>query len=461
MGISRVLPWQQVQRSAIAVGIMFVCFTGWLRVAASEPPRPPAKSVTLSHPTFDPHFLPRVLRVDLLHEGNRASERFQVEKVMEEPALSINRRRMIDTTNLGAYEVRVYDREGEEELRGPLLYSRGYSSLFGEWLATSEAKTVLRRLHESVRVPFPRKPIELAIFGRDEQNEFEEIFAVRVDPESDEISKRAKESLPRAISLHRGGDPGDCVDLLILADGYTKNESRDFIEFAEKLTKKLFSVHPFSGMENKFNVRAIPLASKESGVDRPSANSYRDTALDSSFDSLGVARYLMTQSNEKWRDAAGGTPYDIVCIVVNSKLYGGGGIYNLYCTVSAASDAEFVFVHEVGHLLAGLADEYVDTSSEFHEYYTPGREPWEPNVTWSSNRDQLKWIHHVEDSTPVPTPSYGSKYAGATGCFLGGGYRKSGIYRPARHCLMKDSVSSSFCDVCVEWIQKAVDYESN
>jgi hypothetical protein len=44
---------------------------------------------------------------------------------------------------------------------------------------------------------------------------------------------------------------------------------------------------------------------------------------------------------------------------MNSDKYGGGGIFNLYITAAAHSRAsEYVMVHEMGHHIAGLADEY-------------------------------------------------------------------------------------------------------
>ena len=60
---------------------------------------------------------------------------------------------------------------------------------------------------------------------------------------------------------------------------------------------------------------------------------------------------------------AAAAPYEFIEIVVNDRKYGGGGIHNLYATVSADNAfTPYVFVHEFGHHFAGLADEYYTSS---------------------------------------------------------------------------------------------------
>ena len=50
----------------------------------------------------------------------------------------------------------------------------------------------------------------------------------------------------------------------------------------------------------------------------------------------------------------------------NNRTYGGGGIFNLYGTVSADNAwAAYVFVHEFGHTFAALADEYYSSPVAF------------------------------------------------------------------------------------------------
>ena len=89
---------------------------------------------------------------------------------------------------------------------------------------------------------------------------------------------------------------------------------------------------------------------------------------------------------------------------MNSATYGGGGIYGLYSTVAADSVwAPYVFVHEFGHHIAGLADEYY-TSDVAYLPAADRVEPWEPNVTALLDPAALKWKDLVTPGTPLPTP---------------------------------------------------------
>jgi hypothetical protein len=89
---------------------------------------------------------------------------------------------------------------------------------------------------------------------------------------------------------------------------------------------------------------------------------------------------------------------------VNGQTYGGGGIYGLYATVAADSLwSPYVFVHEFGHHIAALADEYY-TSDVAYLPATDRVEPWEPNVTALLDATRLKWKDLVATDTPLPTP---------------------------------------------------------
>lgn len=60
------------------------------------------------------------------------------------------------------------------------------------------------------------------------------------------------------------------------------------------------------------------------------------------------------------------------------QKYGGGGIFNFY-GISAAhhpTRTGKIYVHEFGHLLLGLGDEYVGTTS-YDDMYARDVEPWE------------------------------------------------------------------------------------
>ena len=61
-----------------------------------------------------------------------------------------------------------------------------------------------------------------------------------------------------------------------------------------------------------------------------------------------------------------------------------------------------VFVHEFGHGLGGLADEYGNDKT-YEDMYPLDTEPWEPNITTLVNFDS-KWKKMIETGIPIPTP---------------------------------------------------------
>src|SRR6185295_4203080 len=111
---------------------------------------------------------PPTLRVDYFHTGNANEERFSLDRVVVEPLpWSGNPAKPIDDTNLGKYLFEVADRT-----TGRIVYSRGFSSIYGEWETTAEAKDVNRTFSESLRFPAPDKPVRITVKKRDARNVF-------------------------------------------------------------------------------------------------------------------------------------------------------------------------------------------------------------------------------------------------------------------------------------------------
>src|SRR5258707_14493615 len=91
---------------------------------------------------------PKTFRVDYFHTGNATEERFGVDRLVVEPLpWPGNPRQSVDDTNLGKYFFEVRDRASNR-----VLYSRGFSSIYGEWELTSEAKTRFKTFYESLRL---------------------------------------------------------------------------------------------------------------------------------------------------------------------------------------------------------------------------------------------------------------------------------------------------------------------
>ena len=441
------------------------------------------------------------MRVDYYHTGNATQERFSVDRIVVEPLpWPGDPAKTIDTTKRGKYFFEVID-----EATKKVVYSRGFASVYGEWETTAEAKEMNRTFSESLRFPSIDKPARIVLKKRDGKNAFQEIWTAKINP-ADKFIVRAG-ALANAgplIKLHERGDPATKLDLLILGDGYTANERAKFESDARRLLAVFFSTSPFKERENDINVWGLVPASTDSGISRPSDQVYKRSALGTTYDTFGSERYVLTEENRKLRDIAANAPYEAIEIITNSRTYGGGGIYNLYSTVAADSEfAPYIFIHEFGHHLAGLADEYYTSDVA---YLPPAQkvEPWEPNVTALLDPARLKWRDLVAPGTPLPTPwpkqefekfqddsqaqrralraahkpesemnalfnrelarmtamLNGPALKGKVGAYEGANYESKGYYRPQTDCIMFTRDNVGFCAVCRRALDETLDLYS-
>jgi hypothetical protein len=439
---------------------------------------------------------PATMRVDFFHTGNSETEIFSLEQVVIEPLpWTGNMHQPIDKTLRGKYLFEIADAE-----TGNIAWSRSFSSIYGEWETTAEARQMNRTLHESVRFPAQDTRFDLVLKKRDPMNEFQEIWRIPIDPNDYMVHRESALYEDQVVAILDNGDPAQKVDLLLLGDGYTADEFDDFIDKARELTDILFATSPFKERKDDFNVWALAPAAADSGISRPSTNTYRDSPIGTTYDVFRSERYVLTFDNKAMRRIASSTPYDFIEILTNTETYGGGGIYGLFGTTAANGEwAPYVFVHEFGHHFAGLADEYY-TSSVAYEAPLEITEPYEPNVTALLDSESLKWKHLVGPITPTPTPwpkaefeehsmAYQerrrqmradnvpeaqmnelfrsnqnfienlfarSEYRDAVGAFEGANYQAQGYYRSEQNCLMFTR-TDYFCLVCRAAIDKVID----
>ena len=162
---------------------------------------------------------PGTMRLDYFHTGNSTQEMFSVDRIVVEPLpWPGDLTKLVDDTNLGAYFFEVHD-----QADGRLLYSRGFSSIFGEWVTTDEAKTVNRTFSESLRFPVPSAPVKIVLKKRDNGN-FREIWSTNIDPKDKFIDTSRPPPPGPLLTIQKTGDPATRVDLLVLGDGYTAAE---------------------------------------------------------------------------------------------------------------------------------------------------------------------------------------------------------------------------------------------
>jgi len=389
---------------------------------------------------FDKNFENHSLRLDYIHSGNDKIEFYAFKQFKKEKYWGGSHSKMLETFEYGKYFVKVFDQKTND-----LIYSRGYGSLFHEWSTTKESKEFNKSFEETVTMPFPKNKVVIKLYSRDKSMSFVEKFKIDFDPLKTTYLRKNDDAKP-VIDIHVTGLPESKVDIVVLPEGYTKDELGKFINDSHVLIDRLFDYAPYSKHKNKFNVKAVWIPSEDSGSDNPNDSIEVNTALNTSFNTLYSDRYCMTLDYHKVRDYAANAPYDQIYILVNTDKYGGGAIYNFYSvSVSGNLKSPKVFIHEFGHAFAGLADEYGYEDS-FENMYAQGVEPWEANITTLVDFDK-KWKKMVDPKTPIPTKKSGLNM-NKIGAFEGAGYVKKGVYRPRIDCMMRSFKGDKFCEVC-------------
>ncbi len=219
-------------------------------------------------------------------------------------------------------------------------------------------------------------------------------------------------------------------DVVILGDGYTSGEQTRFDADCLRFSQDLFLKEPYRAFAGYFNIHTVFRASQESGADHPDASPpiYRNTAYDASYNTGGTPRCLyIGNTSLALADAALAPATEgRILVMVNDSRY--GGCASTFAVSYTGSQMSEVQIHEMGHSIGGLADEYDYPNSTY-----TGGEPGEPNATISSAGQ--KWS--IWQGT------------GGISAFEGCRYYRRGIFRPRSDCQMR-SLGRIHCAVCTE-----------
>lgn len=355
----------------------------------------------------------------------------------------------IDELNFGNYNFELYDTKSNQ-----LIFRKGFCTLFGEWQTTAEAKKMKRSFYQALYFPKPIGDVRLVIHDRDENNAWRVLYKDTLQV-ADYFSINETPRSYKVDTIFNNGGIADKIDIVILAEGYTKEEMTKFTDDAVRLSDSLFAAEPFKKYKEAFNVWAVEVPSLESGTDVPGSRIYKNTVFNSHFYTFDSPRYLTVTDMKSVYDALDAVPFDHIYVLVNTSRYGGGGFYNFLNVCSSDNvRSPFVFCHEFGHGFAGLGDEYYSSSTSYEEFFKKTKEPWEPNLTTLVDFNH-KWKKMIKSGTPIPTPR-DSLYKNKVGVFEGGGYEARGIYSPAMTCWMKEKKAGKFCPVCEEAIIRVI-----
>lgn len=401
---------------------------------------------------FADHFADKTLRVDYIFNGNASGQAICLDGLSALPTWAGRKHHLAELPLQGNGQIVM-----RNAASGKTIYTTSFSSLFQEWLETDEARNVTKGFENTFLLPYPLQPVEIEITLLDPRRNVRASMKHIVHPNDVLIEQKGNSHItPHKYLLHNDS-PEKCIDVAILAEGYTLQEMQTFYEDADIACKSIFDHEPFKSMKKRFNVVAVASPSTDSGVSVPRLNEWKHTAFGSHFSTFYSDRYLTTSRVKAIHDALAGIPYEHIIILANTEEYGGGGIYNSY-TLTTAHHPMFrpVVVHEFGHSFGGLADEYFYDNDVMTDTYPLDTEPWEQNISTQVDF-AAKWKDMLSENTPVPTPAEVSENY-PTGVYEGGGYSAKGIFRPAENCRMRTNEYPAFCPVCQRALRRIIEF---
>jgi hypothetical protein len=244
--------------------------------------------------------------------------------------------------------------------------------------------------------------------------------------------RTASARAPESTTFLQNGPSSNRIDLVFVGDGYVESELSAYAIHCQNALNAFFAQEPYATYRNFFNVHVVNVISNESGVDNdPVQGISKDTALDAGFWCGGTERLLCVDVGKAYAAAAAAPQVDHVLVVANSTKYGGAGytFADLATFAGGNGAASEVAIHETGHSLGNLADEYdYSDGSRF-----TGPEPLERNVSLLTAADMAtagsKWTLWLNDP--------GEGFGGLVSTYEGAYYAQFGIYRPTLNSKMR------------------------
>lgn len=262
--------------------------------------------------------------------------------------------------------------------------------------------------------------------------------------------------------LDSGKPDSSSFVITIMGDGFTESEQDKFLEKAQAAVNDIFGdessgidgIIPFNQFKDMFTVYAIEVVSNESGVSldislseykNVNLNNYNDYIVDNYFGSsfydgqiqasVPIERALVVTKKNKVEELKKANS-ELEIVICNSLRDGGTG--GSVAVVSSESNMSRTIVHEMGHTLAGLADEYYYPSDGDFS----GREA--PNMTQTNNLQQIKWKKFVGVAGIGAVPlSHGVDRGEGSGF----DNEADDWFKPSESCMMLNT-NMPFCLVC-------------
>ncbi len=435
-------------------------------------------------------FAEGALRIDFLHAIQSGKETFTATNLRYEPTWGGPGARLAEDIGWGDYRLSVYDGRTQK-----LLFRDGFDSS-----VSPDSTAAANRI--AVRFPLPYDEFRALLEKRRTRTVFQRVWERSILPTPRALDRTAPRVSTVVDVLIENGPSTTKVDLVFVAEGYTDSEYGKFTADAKRAMDYLFSVEPFKARVGDFNVRAVFAESKQSGVTDRHFGIDRDSVLRCAYGNGAAERTLEPTDVRLVNEAAAAAPSDFVLVIANSRRYGGSAYFRGPAVVAIDSAfARYLVLHEFGHAMAGLAEEYYITTPD-RAKYSGNIEPWYPNVTTSS--EFPKWQYLMSEPATVPArwnkaeyDAYFAEYvrryekmraAGASedtierlmreaaarqaallarnrpvrrvATFEGAHGYAQGMYRAEVNCIMFSLQSDYFCAACSAAIDRMINYHT-
>lgn len=253
------------------------------------------------------------------------------------------------------------------------------------------------------------------------------------------------------------------INLVFFSEGYTNGQLVKFLTDTTNAANFFLGAAPYAEYSNHFNVFAIFTNSAHAGSTHLISSTYANghTYFNSAYDG-GSDYYITIPPDPSFDNNSShgqgkidallqqyllGTNNALPALLVNDPIQGGSDNSGRMA-ITSLGNVSYILVHESGHTLGGLGDEYTTAYPGYPDVE-------EPNTTTNTTFAQIKWNAWIATNTPLPTPPNGT-YQYTVGLFQGAHYHTTGWYRPFYDCRMKSFGYADFCPVCQEALVLAI-----
>ena len=176
---------------------------------------------------FSDYLADKTLRIDYLFTGNASKQEICLDGLSSLPSWAGRKHHLSELPLQGNGQIVMRDITS-----GTIIYRTSFSSLFQEWLETDEAKTVTKGFENSFLVPYPLLPAEIEITLLDPRRNIRASMKHVVDPSDILIHQKGNAHITPHTYLLQNGSTDQCIDVAILAEGYTQKEMDTFYKDA-------------------------------------------------------------------------------------------------------------------------------------------------------------------------------------------------------------------------------------